>query len=186
LTIENFPLDQAKLVASAVVQRIRETSRLSDMSSWNDVLCLQCGVFDDEIDLQSEVNQIIPFLEGNLPPYLRSLVESTAYPFLSRHLSNSFGIWELPVSPESENLGSAIYPSASYFNHSCDPNVAKVRKGRTVLFVTSKDVQPEEELCISYGHTERQVEERRQLLRDWWGFYCDCPRCYRELDLLHS
>jgi len=129
---------------------------------------------------------MIPFLEQNLPPDLRPLVQSTAYPFLSRHLTNSFGIWELPVTPDSENLGSAMYPCASFFNHSCEPNVAKVREGRTVLFVTSREVQAEEELCISYGHTERRIEERRQVLRDWWGFVCSCPRCRRELEALDS
>ena len=88
----------------------------------------------------------------------------------------------MPISPDSENLGSAMYPSASYFNHSCDPNVAKVRQGRTVLFVTSKEVQAGEELCISYGHTERQVEERRQVLRDWWGFNVIVPGALVELN----
>ena len=174
--VEGFPLDQAKLVASAIVQRGRD-SRLSNTSTWNDVLDLQAGVFDDEIDLHSEVEQITPFLKQCLPPNLQYLVESTAYPFLSRHLSNSFGIWELPISSDSENLGSAMYPSASYFNHSCDPNINKIRQGRSILFVTSRDVEAEEELCISYGHTERDVEGRRQVLRDWWGFICNCPRC---------
>ena len=151
-------------------------------SSWEEVLDLQAGVFDDEIDLPSEAKQITPFLKQNLPPDLACFVTSTVYPFLSRHLSNSFGIWELPISPDSENLGSAMYPSASYFNHSCDPNIAKLRQGRTIVFVTSKEVQAGEELCISYGHTERQVEERRQVLRDWWGFNCNCSRCISELE----
>lgn len=180
--IHEFPLDQAKLVASAIVQRSREDWKFVAAPTWDDVLDLQPGVFDDEIDLQAEVRQITPFLKHSLPPEFESLVDSTAYSFLSRHLSNSFGIWELPISPDSENLGSAMYPSASYFNHSCDPNVVKIRQGRTVLFVTSKDVKPEEELCISYGHTERLVLERRQVLRDWWGFTCNCSRCIHELE----
>jgi hypothetical protein len=169
-----------------VVQRNREGLKYKDTPSWNQVLYLQPGIFDDEIDLPSEIKQIVPFLMQNLPEELRSFVECTAYPFLSRHLSNSFGIWELPISPDSENLGSAMYPSASYFNHSCDPNIAKVRCGRAVLFVTSKEISKGEELCISYGHTERQVEERQQVLRDWWGFNCNCHRCIKELKELES
>ena len=182
--VESFPLDQAKLVASAIVQRSRYGK--SADSPWEDVLDLQSGIFDDEIDLPSEIEQITPFLKQTLPVNLHYLVESTAYPFLSRHLSNSFGIWELPISPDSENLGSAMYPSASYFNHSCDPNVTKIRQGRKVLFITSRDVARDEELCISYGHTDRDLEERRQVLRDWWGFTCNCSRCRRELDIQHS
>jgi hypothetical protein len=147
---------------------------------WKEVLDLQPGIFDDAIDLASEVDTIVPFLACNLPANLQSLVESTAYPFLSRHLSNSFGIWEIPITPDSENLGSAMYPSASYFNHSCDPNVIKVRNGQKVTFVTCQVVQPGEELCISYGDTDRPMEERRRMLRDWWGFNCNCVRCVRE------
>ena len=30
---------------------------------------------------------------------------------------NSFGIWEMPVMDESECLGFAVYPRASFFNH---------------------------------------------------------------------
>jgi hypothetical protein len=168
------------LVAAAVVERSRGELKSCDTPSWNDVLNLQPGIFDDEIDLPAEVKQISPFLKQYLPLNLRSLVESTAYPFLFRHLSNSFGLWELPITPDSENLGSAMYPSASYFNHSCDPNVTKVRRGRIILFVTSRDVDDGDELCISYGHTERKVEERRKLLQDWWGFNCVCSRCTRE------
>jgi len=183
--VEEFPLDQAKLVASAIVQRSRD-GESTDRPTWKDVLELQSGIFDDEIDLASEIKQITPFLKQTLPVDFHYLIESTAYPFLSRHLSNSFGIWELPLTPDSENLGSVMYPSASYFNHSCDPNVTKVRRGRRVLFVTSKYVEAGEELCISYGHTERELVERRQVLRDWWGFSCNCSRCRRELDQQHS
>ncbi|KAJ3070132.1 hypothetical protein HDU98_006832 [Podochytrium sp. JEL0797] len=34
---------------------------------------------------------------------------------------NGFGLWD----PEGECLGHAIYPSASYFNHSCDKNLER-------------------------------------------------------------
>lgn len=170
-------------MTSAIVQRCREEKGIEVGLLWDDVLELQSEIISDELDPSSEVKQITPFLKQNFPPEFQHLVESTAYPFLSRHLCNSFGIWELPITPDSENLGSAMYPSASYFNHSCDPNVAKVRQGRTMIFVTAREVQAGEELCISYGHTERGLDERRQVLQDWWGFVCNCTRCIREIEL---
>ena len=30
---------------------------------------------------------------------------------------NAFGIWEMPLMEESECLGFAVYPVASFFNH---------------------------------------------------------------------
>lgn len=166
----------------AIVERMREMdNRCTQSATWADVLDLQSGVASPEIDLPSEIEQIIPFLRRHLPRNLLHLIESTAYPFLSRHLSNSFGIWELPVGPDSENLGSAMYPSASYFNHGCDFNVKKIRQGRSIAFVASKEVKEGEELCIAYGYTERDVLERRENLQEWWGFTCICSRCLREL-----
>ena len=74
-----------------------------------------------------------------------------------------------------------MYPSVSQFNHACDSNVEKVRDGRSISFVTSRSIEEGEELCITYGFTERDVLERRRNLQEWWGFTCVCPRCLREL-----
>jgi hypothetical protein len=48
-------------------------------------------------------------------------------------------------------LGRAVYVEGSFFNHSCDANVARVRDGRRLLFVAKRDVQPGEEL-VSLMH----------------------------------
>ena len=168
------------MVAAAIAQRCQESNRSQDTSTWNDVLVLDSRI-SDELDLSGEIKHIRPFLMECLPSEMLSLVDSTAYPLLSRHLNNSFGIWELPVGPESENLGTAMYPAASYFNHSCEPNVIKVRQGRTVRFVTCRDIKYGEELCISYGQLDQKIDERQLVLRQWWGFDCDCMRCKREL-----
>ena len=175
-------MDLAILVASTIVERSRRKDNPGSQSAnWAHVLDLQSGVASPEIDVSSEVNQIIPFLKRFLPQNLVRLVDSTAYAFLSRHLSNSFGIWEQPVGPDSENLGSAMYPSASYFNHACDSNVKKDRHGRRIAFVASRDIQVGEEICITYGDADGDVLERRRNLLEWWGFACTCPRCLREL-----
>lgn len=119
---------------------------------------------------------------------------------------NSFGVWEVPLMEESECLGFAVYPTASFFNHrectgpscftcawcrvsagpdvvsiDCSPNVRKEREGRTLRFVTTEDVEDEEELCISYGHVEgMSVDERRKELAEGWYFECRCSRCVAE------
>jgi hypothetical protein len=185
--MDDFPLDLAMLVASAIVERSREMDNgRSQPASWADVLDLQSGIANPEIDLPAEIGQIVPFLMRFLPSKLLPLVESTAYPFLTRHLSNSFGIWEQPVGPNSENLGSAMYPSASYFNHACDSNVKKDRQGRSIAFVASRNIRVGEEICISYGDTDGEVRERRRNLKEWWGFTCTCPRCVRELGFVEK
>ncbi|KAI0372787.1 SET domain-containing protein [Pilatotrama ljubarskyi] len=94
---------------------------------------------------------------------------------------NSFGIWEVPLTEESECLGFAVYPLASFFNHHCAPNVGKERDGRALRLLTTRAVEAGEELCISYGHVdEMDWKTRRQELLEGWYFECRCSRCTRE------
>ncbi|KDQ53917.1 hypothetical protein JAAARDRAFT_197024 [Jaapia argillacea MUCL 33604] len=101
----------------------------------------------------------------------------------ARDAGNSFGIWQQPSGGESEMFGWGIWVSASFFNHSCDPNVHKVRNGRIFEFYTSSDVEEGEELCISYGFIDDDldVKERREGLKESWYFECECSRCLEEM-----
>ncbi|KAJ2798480.1 hypothetical protein H4R21_003919, partial [Coemansia helicoidea] len=112
-------------------------------------------------------------------------------------MANSFGIYDPPatlhsLSPEGlgtravyqeleqEYLGSSIYPTAVYFNHSCCPNIAKTRVGRSMWFVSAVDISKGEELFISYGNITDPVAERRARLKEHFFFGCCCTRCARE------
>lgn len=68
-----------------------------------------------------------------------------------------------------------------FVNHSCEPNlsVSTQYTSKTDWIATKKIVQGEE-LCISYGFQDEPVKERRILLKEIWGFSCNCPRCSRE------
>ncbi|KAF2721744.1 SET domain-containing protein [Polychaeton citri CBS 116435] len=95
---------------------------------------------------------------------------------------NSFGLRSGGEDAE-EYMGYALYPSASYFNHSCKPNVSKRRVRREWEFRAARAVEPGEELCITYlGGDERDlsVEDRRSRLAEVWGFTCMCQRCIEE------
>lgn len=107
----------------------------------------------------------------------RSLCEN----LVSRAAHNAFSIRPSAVSgDEDEFLGWGVWPQASYFNHSCIPNLRKERVGRVWKFWTTREVNDEEELCISYlGGEETTLEndERRQRLFAEWGFDCHCQKC---------
>ncbi|KAI0924040.1 hypothetical protein AcV5_009403 [Taiwanofungus camphoratus] len=97
---------------------------------------------------------------------------------LSVDPGNSFGIWEIPLTDESECLGFAVYPILSFFNHHCSPNVGKARDGRGLRFAVNQPVKAGEELCISYGHVETmEWKARRKELLEGWFFECRCSRC---------
>eukprot|EP01012_Entosiphon_sulcatum_P040985 TRINITY_DN54741_c0_g1_i1.p1 TRINITY_DN54741_c0_g1~~TRINITY_DN54741_c0_g1_i1.p1 ORF type:complete len:292 (+),score=20.41 TRINITY_DN54741_c0_g1_i1:59-934(+) len=100
--------------------------------------------------------------------------------------TNSLGY---PFSTE-QTMGWSLHSisRASGFNHSCDPNCRMTPGPEGSLVVrTLRDVQPEEELTISYVDLQtpeyNDAEARREHLLDTFRFACCCPRCVRELDL---
>lgn len=94
---------------------------------------------------------------------------------------NAFGINSGSSSKEKEEyMGYALFPHASYFNHSCQPNLTKTRDGRTWQFRTTRDVSEGEELCITYlggAEAELTLEQRRSRLSVTWEFECCCRKC---------
>ncbi len=136
------------------------------------------------------------------------LSRSTIESILARDAGNSFGIWsaqgplnngqprssirndEARSAPKQlsdedpEMLGFAIYPSASFFNHSCSPNIHKQRVGRSWIFsVGAAIVRADEELSITYIRGEEDtlpLAARRKRLEEGWGFVCKCSMCLAE------
>lgn len=116
---------------------------------------------------------ILPF------PLLPTVTATTLFTLSSRDSHNSFGIRSLE-DDGSEFFGYGCWPAASYFNHSCAPNVEKRRVGRVWEFRTGKEVASGEELCITYlSGEERKLsrEKRMGTLKKNWGFECGCERC---------
>lgn len=130
-------------------------------------------------DLGSHVQTYLQLL-AVLPAELLPLTTpETLMTLTSRDNHNAFGIRSLE-DEGSEFFGYGCWPSASYFNHSCGPNVFKKRDGRVWEFRAGKDIAEGEEINITYlGGDEQGMsrEERRALLRRNWGFDCGCKRC---------
>ena len=122
-------------------------------------------------------------LASILPPEVQDYCTSDICQVLIKGGShNAFGIRAGSEDGE-EYVGYGLFPTASYFNHSCDPNVAKQRMGECWSFRANRDVGVGEQCCISYlGGDEKDlnVSERRARLQDAWGFICACERCKGE------
>lgn len=116
------------------------------------------------------------------PEYLPYATPQNVRAITGRNLTNAFGIWS-PLShqdEEQEYFGFGVYPSASFFNHSCCPNVAKTRRGDVYEYRVQEDISKGTELCISYGiRASDTVETRRAALKEWF-FTCGCLRCVEE------
>ena len=65
------------------------------------------------------------------------------------------------------------------FNHSCDPNMVRVDRGKYVIAAASTHIKEGEEVKDSYGSTfsEQELDTRREkLMSDFW-FKCLCFAC---------
>ncbi|KPA77303.1 hypothetical protein ABB37_07192 [Leptomonas pyrrhocoris] len=97
-------------------------------------------------------------------------------------LCNGFGIW----NSVNRQLGVALYPQSSYFNHSCSPNMGRrnVRKSRNIEFFAARNIEKGEPLCISYIDLKLPAVERKRKLRATYSFDCTCIRCDPAADFI--
>ena len=113
-----------------------------------------------------------------LQPYITS---SGIRSIISKELTNAFGIWSRDEPYDNrEFYGYSLHPSASFFNHSCRPNLSKIITGETITFKLLKNVQKDDELLISYiPFITHDLEIRQKELQEWF-FDCLCERCVEE------
>ena len=76
-------------------------------------------------------------------------------------------------------MGSAVYLTASLFNHSCEPSVDVTwpRNDATARFTAARDVAAGEALTVCYTDAAASLAARRRHLRESYGFVCRCALC---------
>ncbi|OIW29330.1 SET domain-containing protein [Coniochaeta ligniaria NRRL 30616] len=87
--------------------------------------------------------------------------------------TNTFGI------TVGERSRMALFPKISRINHACNPN-AFTRFAESTLVnrvIAFRDIEPGEEITISYLEIGLPFEERQRGLRNRWGFQCTCELC---------
>ncbi|KAH7092407.1 hypothetical protein FB567DRAFT_237269 [Paraphoma chrysanthemicola] len=150
-------------------------------SSWDSVLALaeDKTPYHSTEDLAAFTRTYLHLLAILPMPLLPLTTASTLLILSSRDSHNSFGIRSLD-DEGSEFFGYGCWPAASYFNHSCAPNVEKRRVGRAWEFRAGRDVARGDELCITYlSGEERRLSRGNRMVRlqKTWGFECACERC---------
>lgn len=82
----------------------------------------------------------------------------------------------------------AIAPILAFCNHSCEPNCTILAdntvesfKSKIVGLRAAHDIKAGEEITWSYlGSISGSFEERQRILKERFGFRCNCSRCHRE------
>jgi hypothetical protein len=108
-------------------------------------------------------------------PYIDEFTEEEIYGMFFREKCNCFGIWD----QKDRCLASAIFPSASFFNHSCVPNCTRFPDHAGLIAIRALYPIPAgTELNISYITLHDSPRETRmEQLRYYYCFECGCPRC---------
>ena len=81
------------------------------------------------------------------------------------------------VDDEMNAVGSGVFPVAALLNHSCCPNVCVSFDGVELMMRVTEDVQPGDELCISYIELGATSASRRKDLLERYFFQCECSAC---------
>ncbi len=78
-----------------------------------------------------------------------------------------------------------LFEKASFFNHSCDPNglLSVDVPEHSVSVVAIKPIKKSDEVCISYispPMLEQNKQNRREYIKQMFGFDCRCSKCNLE------
>ncbi|XP_035508322.1 histone-lysine N-methyltransferase SMYD3 [Morone saxatilis] len=121
-----------------------------------------------ELYLQQEVPDLAQEMTSALPPSCREPLS-----LIAKVTCNCFTISD----GELQEIGVGLYPSLSLLNHDCRPNCVMVFEGTKLQLRAVQDINPEEELTISYIETLSLTEDRQRQLEDQYHFTCHCQNC---------
>ncbi|KAG2234309.1 hypothetical protein BDF21DRAFT_406579 [Thamnidium elegans] len=93
--------------------------------------------------------------------------------YLNIFKSNNFAIDDKDMFA----IGEGTYPIAALFNHSCRPNAVVMFEGAYASIHAIEDIEPGQEVTISYVDSAHSRTYRQKALRDKYFFDCQCVRC---------
>ncbi|XP_076295395.1 SET and MYND domain containing, class 5 [Lasioglossum baleicum] len=107
--------------------------------------------------------------------------------FVDKLIDRIYSEMDEAVGVFLNNEGSGLYTLQSAINHSCIPNaIVEFPFSNNILVLKAiRNIQPEEEICISYldeCDQERSRHSRQKALRSLYLFVCHCDKCLSQAD----
>ncbi|KYR02389.1 SET domain-containing protein [Tieghemostelium lacteum] len=119
------------------------------------------------------IKKMAHIIRRSFQMYHYELDDGVVEEMLAKSQRNCFGIWK----NFEQSLGLAMYPSSSFFNHSCYPNCCRVQFGAFIKILPIRPIDENEELNISYISVNQSQHERKSILLEGYCFECQCTRC---------
>ncbi|KAJ3309812.1 SET and MYND domain-containing protein 3 [Boothiomyces sp. JEL0838] len=172
-----FPSDPDVQIVYSAVDNFSSFSNEKTKEFYN--VALQLEQFCQSIGYKmpdfptKEFNRIQSRYSVELSPLTASLVS-----LIAKEECNSFGLYYSTTNKEPrKGYGLAFFPTAIFFNHSCDPNVSYYKSNNQYEFFTVVPVKKGESLYISYLDFSTNTQERKQILKQVFHFDCGCRVC---------
>lgn len=131
---------------------------------------------DSDVDLEMTDDHC--YVGGLLLRHIQQLVcNAHAVSDIESSLGNERN--ERVIDMSDARLGTAIYPTASLLNHSCDPNILSSFLNETLVVRCTRPIKKGEQIYNCYGpHCKRmpRVARQRALLQQYF-FICECSEC---------
>ncbi|KAI0076992.1 SET domain-containing protein [Panus rudis PR-1116 ss-1] len=144
-----------------------------DHATWKRAFQLYVQAFDEPYS-EAEKKKLAKILRKRIPSELKG--EFFEY--------NAF-LWGLGRMSLNLEAHGGLYVLHSHLNHSCAPNVSvrhldqKTTLSR-ITIIAKRDIEPGEELLITYVNPALPFQERRRQLLEWGFGTCRCARCQDE------
>jgi len=94
---------------------------------------------------------------------------------------NVMSVFNEPLTQTTSIPEASILPFlGSFFNHDCEPNASLIHPldpDRCVWFEALREIDPGEEICITYVDQAMPQEEKQRHLEWAYGFRCTCQAC---------
>lgn len=155
-----------------------------------------CCAWSDDLEkclrglhpLRSKCFDAIPNTAGNAE-LIRKLVKVLPSDMDPLHVIravelNSIGFYTFPELVSYDDhlrylSGTGLYMAGSMFNHSCSPNVMHYAIGDVMFFRSLRDIEPNEELFISYIGSDllHETKSIRSEFLSGRDFDCNCDKC---------
>lgn len=78
---------------------------------------------------------------------------------------------------DHNSVGTGLYLTCSYLNHSCSPNCVVVFEKNQIILKSIENIQENTELTISYIELAASSQTRKKMLETRYFFTCNCKKC---------
>lgn len=91
------------------------------------------------------------------------------------------------MSSKDEGVtGTGIFALSSFFNHSCAPNLVRIKVDNKLAFVVSRPIEKNKQLFVCYRDNffETGKRDRQEILQKSYNFKCSCEACIKDYPII--